>query len=244
MASEPAKKPEAEACSLPGSRRATHLAVLLPVVLAPTIGTLSALWFWPGAFGSTIYAGCKVVLYGLPLFIWMRSQRPQRPSFHMEAKWVLAGFGSGALISAVILALWFLALSESTDTNALILVIKENGLDGPIKFWLFAAWLCLGNSLLEEIVFRWFVDTRLSALGLRWTLVLPISAAIFTLHHIFVLAAYFDVSLTVLGSAGVFIGGVLWSILRLKSGSLIPGWISHALVDLAIILVGASILAN
>ena len=126
----------------------------------------------------------------------------------------------------------------------MIEVIHENGLDEPLRFWTFAVWLCLANSLLEEIVFRWFVDTRLRALGMRWALILPISAAIFTLHHIFVLGAYFDVTLTVLGASGVFIGGILWSILRLKSGSLVPGWISHALVDLAIILVGASILAH
>lgn len=225
-------------------RRSMLLAVLLPVVLAPTLGTLSALWFWPGAFGSTIYAGCKTVLYGLPLTIWVKSPKAERPSFGLDTKWMLAGIGSGALISGVILALWFLILAGSTDTDALIQVIRENGLDGPLKFWLFAAWLCLGNSLLEEIVFRWFVDTRLRALGLRWAGVLPVSAAIFTLHHVFVLAAYFDVTLTLLGSLGVFIGGMLWSILRLKSGSLVPGWISHALVDLAIILVGASILAQ
>ena len=220
------------------------LAVLLPVVLAPTIGTLSALWFWPGPFGSTVYAGCKVVLYGLPLIIWLKSRKEHRPSFHMDRYWMIAGLGSGALISGVILALWFLILANSTDTSALIQVISENGLDGPLKFWLFAAWLCIGNSLLEEIVFRWFVDTRLRALGLGWALVLPVSALIFTLHHIFVLGAYFDTTLTLLGSSGVFIGGVLWSILRLKSGSLIPGWMSHALVDLAIILVGTSILAH
>ncbi len=242
MVSESAGPAVAPASS--AALRCTILAILLPVVLAPTIGTLSALWFWPGAFGSTIYAGCKAVLYGLPLIIWIKSRKEQRPSFHIDAKWMLAGAGSGGLIAAVILALWFLILMASTDTSALIEVIHENGLDEPLRFWTFAVWLCLANSLLEEIVFRWFVDTRLRALGMRWAVILPISAAIFTLHHIFVLGAYFDVTLTVLGASGVFIGGILWSILRLKSGSLVPGWISHALVDLAIILVGASILAH
>lgn len=242
MVSESAGPAVAPASSV--ALRSTILAILLPVVLAPTIGTLSALWFWPGALGSTIYAGCKAVLYGLPLIIWIKSRREQRPSFHIDAKWMLAGVGSGFLIAAVILALWFLILMASTDTSALIEVINENGLDGPLRFWMFAVWLCLANSLLEEIVFRWFVDTRLRALGMRWAAILPISAAIFTLHHIFVLGAYFDVTLTVLGASGVFIGGILWSILRMKSGSLVPGWISHALVDLAIILIGASILAH
>ena len=79
---------------------------------------------------------------------------------------------------------------------------------------------------------------------LGWIWVLPISAAIFTLHHVFVLAAYFGTTLTVLGSLGVFIGGVIWSLLHLRTSSLIPGWISHALVDVAIVVVGATMLAD
>jgi membrane protease YdiL (CAAX protease family) len=216
--------------------------LLLPVVLAPTIGTLSALWFWPGPLGSSIYTVCKAILYGLPFILWLRVSTQERPSYKCSLKWILAGLGSGALIGLLILLVWFFLLESSTDTGPLLAVVEENGLDGAVKFWLFGAWLCLGNSFLEEFVFRWFVDGRLRQMGLGWNAVVPISAAIFTLHHVFVLSAYFGTSLTVFGSVGVFIGGILWSILRLKSMSLIPGWLSHALVDLAIILIGASVL--
>ena len=220
------------------------LYLLLPVVAAPSIGTLSALWFWPGPIGGAVYAGCKVVLYGLPFLLWLRMSRSQRPSFRTDLRGVTGGLVSGTAIGSLILGLWFLSLADTTDTGPLLAVITENGLGAPVKFWLFAAWLCIGNSLLEEFVFRWFVDGRLRNLGLRIVWILPVSAGIFTLHHIFVLGAYFGPTLTIVGSSGVFIGGVLWSILHLKSSSLMPGWISHAIVDVAIIVVGASMLAD
>ena len=224
--------------------RKRNLSLLLPVVAAPTLGTLSALWFWPGPVGSTIYAACKIVLYGLPFLVWLRMQRSQRPSFRTNSRGVVEGLLSGMVVGSFILGLWFIVLAGSIDTGPLQAVISENGLDQPAKFWLFAGWLCIGNSLLEEFVFRWFVDGRLRNLGLATPWILTVSAGIFTLHHIFVLAAYFGVTLTTLGSLGVFIGGILWSVLHLKISSLIPGWISHAIVDLAIVLVGASMMAS
>ena len=40
----------------------------------------------------------------------------------------------------------------------------------------------------------------------------------------------------------MFIGGLVWSWTLLRWNSLLPGWISHALVDVAVLVVGASIL--
>ncbi|MBB47432.1 MAG: hypothetical protein CMJ33_02545 [Phycisphaerae bacterium] len=225
------------------ARARRDLWLLIPVVAAPSIGTLSALWFWPGPVGSAVYAGCKLVLYGLPFLLLLKMSRSQRPCFRTDLRGVTGGLFSGTVIGSFILGLWFIVLADKTDTGPLLAVITENGLGAPVKFWLFAAWLCIGNSLLEEFVFRWFVDGRLRNLGLQTTWILPVSAAIFTLHHIFVLGAYFGPTLTIVGASGVFIGGVLWSILHLRSSSLTPGWISHALVDLAIVVVGASMMA-
>lgn len=220
--------------------------MLLVVVAAPSIGALSALWLWPGATGSTIYLACKTVLYGLPAIVAWKTisrddiraglKRGLRPGA------LVFGLTSGVLIGGGIVALWFGWLDERVDTDRLVGVIKESGLDRVSSFWLFAAWLCLGNSLLEELVFRWFVDGRLHRLGTPVALALPISALIFTAHHIIVLAAYFQPMMVLLGSSGVFIGGLVWSWSLRRWGSLLPGWISHAIVDIAIFIIGASIL--
>ena len=146
---------------------------------------------------------------------------------------------SGAVIGAGIHIIWYGWLGDCSDITNLMQVMNENGMDDPIRFWLFAAWLCIGNSLLEEFVFRWFIDSRLEELGVPLLLALPISALIFTLHHVIVLSAYFEAFNVFMGSAGVFLGGLIWSATLRRWSSLIPGWISHAIVDVAIILIGA-----
>jgi uncharacterized protein len=49
---------------------------------------------------------------------------------------------------------------------------------------------------------------------------------------------------TLLCCAGVFAGGVIWSALYLRYRSIWPGYLSHALADLAIFAIGASLLFN
>jgi len=228
----------------PSRRR--ELAVLVPVVLAPSIGTLSSLWFWPGLVGTAIYSVCKSVLYGVPLFIWWPARRGEPGDREYRAahraRALLAGLGSGVVLAGLILGLWFGYLAGRVDTAALCSKMTEVGVTTPVGFWMLAAWFCIGNSFLEEFVFRWFVDTRLQRLGLGLAVALPLSAGIFTLHHVFVLAAFFEPVFVFQSALGVFVGGLVWSLQHRAHRSVLPGWISHALVDLAIMLVGASIL--
>lgn len=222
------------------------LATLLIVAVAPSIGSLAGLWIFTGAIGSTIYAICKAILYGVPAVVAWRSVTRTDVRIGLRAGMtpsvLLWGFASGAAIGSGIVLLWFGWLDSVVDTDRLLVVMKESGLEQPSRYWLFAAWLILGNSLLEEFVFRWFVDSRLAGLGMRPLLAIPLSALVFTIHHVIVLAAFFDLPMVLAGSAGVFVGGLLWSWSLRGSKSLVPGWISHALVDLAIALVGASML--
>ena len=222
------------------------LGLLLIVACVPSIGALSALWIWPGTLGGALYAVCKIVLYGVPTIVAFQTVRRAKPftGFLRGFKRAPVSFGvlSGLFIGGFILGLWYWVLSGNVDLARLLDVVRENGLDQPVKYWLFAAWLCIGNSLLEEFAFRWFIDSRLRILGLGPVVAMPISAVIFTMHHVIVLSAFFGPLIVVLGSAGVFMGGLIWSFSLMRWGTLVPGWISHALVDLAIIIIGASIL--
>ncbi|MCH2144956.1 MAG: CPBP family glutamic-type intramembrane protease [Phycisphaerales bacterium] len=225
-----------------GTNGSTML-MLLVVAIAPSIGAASALWLWPGLVGSLIYAACKSLLYGIPAIVaWKtirRSDTRQGLLRGMRVRPVLFGLVSGILIGAGILVLWYGWLANWSDVPRLVEKIEESGLGGPVRFWLFAAWMCVGNSLLEEFVFRWFIDSSLDRLRTPLALALPLSALIFTMHHVIVLAAYFDTLVVVLGSGGVFVGGLLWSICLRRWRSLVPGWISHAIVDVALVLIAA-----
>ena len=228
------------------ARKSWILGTLLIVAITPSIGSLAGLWIWPGAVGSTVYAICKTLLYGVPAFVaWKSVSRKDLQSgirSGISLGSVLLGSLSGLLIGGLIIMFWFAGFRDTVDTSRLQIVMMESGLNDPVRFWLFAAWLCFGNSLLEEFVFRWFVDSRLRILGLPFVVAMPISALIFTIHHVIVLSAFFDPRVVLIGSTGVFIGGLIWSATLRIGRSVIPGWISHALVDVAIILIGASIL--
>ena len=70
--------------------------------------------------------------------------------------------------------------------------------------------------------------------GKKW-LAVGASAAFFTVHHTFALAAQFNWTVTMLASLGVFIGGAAWSWCYLKYRSVWPGYVSHLIVDAAIL---------
>ena len=81
------------------------------------------------------------------------------------------------------------------------------------------------------------------------TCALPIfivSSLGFMAHHVLVLATFFGNAspTTYLFSLGVAVGGVIWSLLYERSKSLLGPWISHALVDAGIFLVGYDLVRN
>ena len=216
--------------------------LLLVVAIAPSIGAVSALWLWPGSIGGGIYVACKCILYGIPAVVAWKS---------VDGRSVLQGIkrglapvplafalGSAVLFGGVVLLAWNLYFRESLDLSNLKAVVAESGLDRPAAYLLMALWLSTGNALLEEFVFRWFVDSRLRLLGTPIVAAIALSGFIFTAHHILVLAAYFPVGPTIIFSMGIFIGGVCWSLALRRWHSLMPGWISHAFVDMAVFLVG------
>jgi membrane protease YdiL (CAAX protease family) len=103
-------------------------------------------------------------------------------------------------------------------------------------------WITL-NSLMEEYVWRWFVFRKFEVL-LGGKLAVPATALAFTAHHVIVLAAQFDWPIALLGSCGVFIGGTVWSWLYLRYRSIWPGYVSHAIADAAIFIIGYTLIFN
>ena len=111
------------------------------------------------------------------------------------------------------------------------------GLDTPTRYLAFAAYLSLVNSLVEEYVWRWFVFRKCEALVGGYPAVL-LSAAFFTAHHVFALAAQMPWLVTVIASLGVFAGGAVWSWCYLRYRSIWPGYVSHVVADVAIFWIG------
>ena len=64
------------------------------------------------------------------------------------------------------------------------------------------------------------------------------SALAFTIHHVFALKAQFGWSVTLIASLGIFIGGGVWSWMYARYRSIWPGYVSHAIVDVAVFAIG------
>jgi membrane protease YdiL (CAAX protease family) len=213
------------------------LILLVPV---PTLGVLCAMAWFPGVAGQAAWAVSKAWLVALPL-VWLigvdkgaLSVSPIPRDRRRGA--VIAGMVSGAAIFALIVGGYAVLGRSWIDVDAVRAHMIEVGLD---RRWLYlgaaAYWVCV-NSVIEEYVWRWFVYTRLAALmppGKFPGAAVVVAGLAFTLHHVIALGFSFqwDGRVVALASVGVFVGGVTWSVLYAKFGSIWPGWISHAWAD-------------
>jgi membrane protease YdiL (CAAX protease family) len=196
------------------------------------------------------FAAGKVVQFSFPvLYQWAaegRRLRLQRPHFNGMAQ----GLGFGLAVAGAIGLLYHFALQDflvQAGAPAKIRAkVVEFGLDTPAGFMLLAAFIAVLHSLLEEYYWRWFVFGRLRQL-------VPVSVAVlvanlaFMAHHVIVLSVYlpgpgqFWKAVLPL-SMGVAAGGAVWSWLYHHSGSIYSPWVSHLVIDAALMAVGYDLL--
>jgi membrane protease YdiL (CAAX protease family) len=214
---------------------AVALALIAP---APSLGV----WAWMIAFpdtstGKAIAIICKVWLLLFPL-AWLLLIQRGRLSLSPPRR---GGFGVAALlglvISAVIFVVYFMLGERLIDADRVREIAEQNGIGSPLSYLAIVAYWVLVNSLLEEYAYRWFIFRQCEALMPSWLAVLG-SAAVFTVHHVIALKVQFPWSATILASLGVFIGGAMWSWLYLRYRSVWPCYVSHAIVDIAVFVVG------
>ena len=190
-----------------------------------------------------------VIQIGFPLF-WFACVRKQRLSWSRpKREGLLIGGFLGLAIVAVMFGAYHLWLKPSGAFDAaapsIIEKIKGMGIDSTAKFAALSAFYAVLHSLLEEYYWRWFVFAqlrRVTALGPS----IAISAVGFMAHHVIVLSVFFGWGsfLSLFFSLGVAVGGVAWAWLYHQSRSLFGPWLSHALVDAGIFLVGFEIVKS
>ena len=213
------------------------LGLLLPI---PTLGVLLAMWV-PAtrgtAFGQGFYFFSKLWILALPL-IWLKWVEKGDFGWSPPRKGGLGfGLALGLLMAVVILGFFFLFGQSMVDADFLRAQAQQNGIATPGKYLFLAAYLTLVNALLEEFVWRWFVFRQTERLT-GPTAAMVLSAAFFTVHHIFALKAQFSWTVTLAASAGVFVAGLCWSLCYARYRSVWPGYLSHLLADAAIFIAG------
>jgi uncharacterized protein len=215
------------------------LTALLLLVPVPSIGTAAALFWWPEmAAGKAAFVAAKLWIVLLPL-TWLKLVDRGRLSWSPPRH---GGFRVAVALGLTIAVLIFAGFAVLWRWGAInpAMVAGRAAKTGLNNLGLYLAgalyWITL-NSLLEEYVWRWFVFRKCEAVfGGRASVVA--AGLAFTAHHVVALAAQFDWTITMLGSAGVFIGGAGWSWLYLRYRSVWPCYVSHALVDIPIFVIG------
>jgi membrane protease YdiL (CAAX protease family) len=194
-----------------------------------------------------LYLGAKVLQATLPLVGWYALGMP-RPALRggaLSRRGVLAGVVTGSVMGGGALAVW---LSPLARWQAFAPVAEQarqrlQALDlaTPAGYLLLAVGLSVAHSLFEEYYWRWFALGELARRLPRSTALLAASLA-FAAHHWIVLDCFLAGSyrwtavlpLTLLVAAS----GAVWGWLFLRFRTLLPPWLSHLLVDAALMAIG------
>ena len=136
---------------------------------------------------------------------------------------------------SLILVITFLIAQPFLDIENLGASIRAVGLDSwsmvipAILFWVFI------NSVVEEYVYRWFITEQASSIFNGNPIKSgAISVISFTLHHVVAVALVAPIWMAFLAGSAVGFGGIAFSWLYHRHGSIWPAWACHAVLDIVV----------
>ena len=206
---------------------------------APAIAQKSAY-----ALGKLSQVGIMLVAF----WIWRQRQKEPKDKQSIFGKPICMRSIAGGLVSglaiaclAILVVQWILMPLGVMETAKLAAKekLQSLGADSPAILFTVAAFYVLLHSGFEEFYWRGFVFRGWNEhLGVALSILL--SSLGFMSHHVIVLGKFFGYGsiMTYLLSLSVALGGAIWAFTYYRCGNLIPGWISHALVDAGIFFIG------
>lgn len=186
-----------------------------------------------------IKSAIKVVLFlGVPLMYGYLNRYVDVSSiFKVKSKKQLKySILLGIAIYLVIMGAYYI-FSEFLDLDNIQSLLARNlGVDRN-NFIFVAIYIAIFNSLLEEFFFRGFLFLGLKNLGMG-SLSTLMSAGMFSLYHIAIIANWFNIWIFILVMLGLFIGGLIFNALNDRNGNIYNSWLVHMFANLAINTVG------
>lgn len=231
-----------------GKLQPTRLAVLAFLIVALVIPSL-ATWLYFVVLGGhpamrVAYTVTKSIQFALPLlFVWWFACE-LIPMCLRSTNGLPVGIAFGLAAAAGTLTLYFLFLRNTVAFAGMRPILQEKvegmGAASPAGFLLLGAFISVIHSFLEEYYWRWFIYARLRGVaGKVWANL--ISSIGFMAHHVLVLGVYLgwdNLPLVGILSLGVAVGGSFWAWQFERERTLLAPWISHLLVDCALIAIG------
>ena len=214
------------------------IAGLLLLVFAPSAGVLAGMIIAPDkVIGKVIFLGSKIWIFLLPA-VWHVFVDGRKLSLSPARNGgFLVSAGLGVLMSLFIVGGYLLFGKQLIDPQLIKDMAESTGLADLKVYLAGVAYWVLVNSVLEEYVWRWFAVSRCQRFMSNRMAILAAAFA-FTIHHVIAMQVYFNWFVTAAASLGVFIGGVVWSWCYVRYRSIWPGYVSHAIVDVAVFAVG------
>lgn len=224
-------------------------AALLPALTVPFLGSLIYfVWIPEGPVGQATYTGTKIFTLVYPLFFLRLigssglTRREER-----QATWpswkvvVLTGVGSGLAIALLGALLMLTPLGEMVREGADEVTDKAEGLGFRKHFLLFAVFVSVFHSALEEYYWRWFAYGHLREKVGHWA-GHGIAALAFGGHHLVITMQFFSPGLAIFLTLCVVAGGLIWTLMYEWQGTVIGCWLSHLCVDVLLMLIGYQLL--
>ena len=182
------------------------------------------------------------------LYVWWY-ERERLVLRHPTRDGLAWGAGFGLLVAAAIVGLylfWFKTSPLLGNTPQKILhKLQESGMASPGAYLGMAVFYCVLHSLFEEYYWRWFVFGTMRR-HMPVAVANVLSSLGFMLHHVVILGMFFPGHFWTLAlpfSLGVAVGGAVWAWIYHRTGSLYAAWLSHALIDAALMAVGYDMVA-
>lgn len=226
-----------------------RIGLLVPACILPLIGALFYFVIFANAQSKVqlIYGLTKVFTLAWPLIaLWVLGEL-NWPGVTSCFRWntgaILLGLGLGGLICLGMLGLMQTPVGEMVYNSSEAMKAKVHSMGIVHYYWAFALVISVIHSLLEEYYWRWFVFDQLTKCTSEWSAHL-IAGLAFSAHHLVVTSQYFSTLWAWLFGLAVGVGGIFWSMLYRRTGSILPIWFSHILVDLGIFWIGWQVMFN
>ncbi len=226
--------------------RSLQWKTVVPAMCLPFIASLFYfVLFSEYAFSRAIYGATKVFTLVWPVVAFLLIYKTGLPKLRLRDRIHLNAIPLGLLSGLGIVGLMFLLMQTPLGQ-----IVREGGDNIGKKtrelgvldhFWIFAFFISILHSLLEEYYWRWFVYGRLRGLLPRWPAHLR-AGATFAAHHIVITTQFFPFGWGLFFGCMVGVGGVIFSLLYERQRSLVGAWFAHMCVDFGIMAIGYNVI--
>ncbi len=226
--------------------RSLQWKTVVPAMCLPFIASLFYfVLFSEHAFSRVIYGGTKVFTLVWPIIVFLLIYRTGLPRIRLcdppHRKAVPLGLLTGLGIVGLMFGLMQTPLGQVVGEGGVNIGKKTRELGVLEHFWIFASFISIFHSLLEEYYWRWFVYGRLRELLSRWPTHL-LAGVTFAAHHIVITTQFFPFGWGLFFGCMVGVGGVIFSLLYERQNSLVGAWIAHMCVDFGIMAIGCRVI--